>query len=209
MLALPIALSRAIGVFAPAFSRPVWPPVQVLRTGAVLAPGQRTVTAMLRMMGRSAAPDLQTDHRVLHRAVWAPLTASRLLLRLLVAGCIPRGVVVLGLGRHQRTPPRRSEQSQRHLPRSRAVLPRAFWQSQWPALARLYGAGPSLLGRPRLGAALADGLVSRRARLGATGPPSSAFDSTGGAEEAARRALVACTRGRLGGRQPFGGSGTA
>jgi hypothetical protein len=97
MLALPIALSRAIGVFAPVFSRPVWPPVQVLRTGAVLAPGQRTVTAMLRMMGRSAAPDLQTDHRVLHRAVWAPLTARRLLLRLLVAGCIPRGVVVLGL----------------------------------------------------------------------------------------------------------------
>ena len=97
MLSLPIAFSSAIGVFAPVFSRPVWPHGQVLLTGAVLAPGQRTVTALLRSMGRSAAPNFPTYHRVLHRAVWSPLTASRLLLRLLVAVCIPRGVVVLGL----------------------------------------------------------------------------------------------------------------
>jgi len=96
-LSLPIAFSSAIGVFAPVFSRPVWQHVKVLLTGAVLAPGQRTVTAILRIMGRSAAPDFQTYHRVLHRAVWSPLTASRLLLRLLVAVCIPRGVVVFGL----------------------------------------------------------------------------------------------------------------
>ena len=97
MLSLPIAFSSAIGVFAPVFSRPVWQHVKVLLTGAVLAPGQRTVTAILRMMGRSAAPDLQTYHRVLNRAGWSPLTASRLLLRLLVAVCIPRGVVIFGL----------------------------------------------------------------------------------------------------------------
>jgi len=75
----------------------VWQHVKVLLTGAVLAPGQRTVTAILRIMGRSAAPDFQTYHRVLNRAVWSPLTASRLLLRLLVAVFIPRGVVVFGL----------------------------------------------------------------------------------------------------------------
>ena len=97
MLSLPIAFRRAIGVFAPVFSRPVWPHVQVLLTGAVLAPGQRTVTAILRIMGRSAAPDFQTYHRVLNRAVWSPLKASQLLLRLLVAVFIPRGVVVCGL----------------------------------------------------------------------------------------------------------------
>ena len=97
MLALPIAFRSAIGVFAPVFARPVWPQVKVLRTGAVLAPGQRTVAAMLRMMGRRVAPDFPTYHRGLHRAVWSPLTASRLLLRLLVAVCMPRGVVVLGL----------------------------------------------------------------------------------------------------------------
>jgi hypothetical protein len=97
MLSLPIAFSSAIGVFAPVFSRPVWQHVKVLMTGAVLAPGQRTVTAILRMMGRSAAPDFQTYHRVLNRAVWSPLKASRLLLRLLVAVFIPRGVVIFGL----------------------------------------------------------------------------------------------------------------
>jgi hypothetical protein len=97
MLSLPIAFSSAIGVFAPVFSRPVWQHVKVLLTGAVLAPGKRTVTAMLRIMGRSAASDFQTYHRVLNRAVWSPLTASRLLLRLLVAVFVPSGVVVFGL----------------------------------------------------------------------------------------------------------------
>jgi len=97
MLSLPITFSSVIGVFAPVFSRPVWQHVKVLMTGAVLAPGKRTVTAILQIMGRSAALDFQTYHRVLNRAVWSPLKASRLLLRLLVAVFIPRGVVVLGL----------------------------------------------------------------------------------------------------------------
>ncbi len=78
-------------------SRPVWQHVKVLLAGAVLAPGKRTVTAVLQIMGRGAASDFQTYHRVLNRAVWSPLTASRLLLRLLVAVFIPRGVIVLGL----------------------------------------------------------------------------------------------------------------
>ena len=97
MLSLPIAFTSAIGVFAPVFSRPVWQHVKVLLTGAVLAPGKRTVTAILHIMGRRAAPDFQTDHRVLHRALWSPRTASRRRLRLLVAVFIPRNVVVLGL----------------------------------------------------------------------------------------------------------------
>jgi hypothetical protein len=97
MLSLPIAFPSALGGFAPVFSRPVWQHVQVLMTGAVLAPGKRTVTAIRRMMGRRAAPDFQTSHRGLKRAVWSPLKASRLLLRRLVAVCMPRGVVVFGL----------------------------------------------------------------------------------------------------------------
>jgi hypothetical protein len=97
MLSLPIAFSSVIGVFAPVFSRPVWPHVKVLLTGAVLAPGKRTVTSILQIMGRSAASDFQTYHRVLNRAVWSPLHASRLLLRLLVAVFVPRGVVLFGL----------------------------------------------------------------------------------------------------------------
>jgi hypothetical protein len=97
MLSLPIAFSSAIGGFAPVFARPVGQPVKSLMTGAVLAPGKRTVTAMLQSMGRRAASDFQTYHRGRHRAVWSPLTASRLRLRLLVAVCIPSGAVVCGL----------------------------------------------------------------------------------------------------------------
>jgi hypothetical protein len=97
MLTLPIAFRSAIGVFAPVFSRPGWQHVKILMTGAVLAPGQRTVTAILWIMGLSAAPNLQTYHRVLNRAVWSPLHASRLLLRLFVAVFVPRGVVICGL----------------------------------------------------------------------------------------------------------------
>jgi hypothetical protein len=97
MLSLPITFISVIGVFAPVFSRPVWQHVKVLITGAVLVPGSRTVAAILRIMGLSTASDFQTYHRVLNRAVWSPLTASRLLLRLLVAVFVPGGVVVFGL----------------------------------------------------------------------------------------------------------------
>src|SRR6266446_8924725 len=97
MLSLPITFTSVIGIFAPVFSRPVWQHVKVLLTGAVLAPGKRTISAILGIMGLGAAPHFQTYHRVLNRAVWSPLTASRLLLRLLVAVFLPRGVVVFGL----------------------------------------------------------------------------------------------------------------
>jgi hypothetical protein len=60
LLSLPIAFSSVIGICAPVFSRPVWQQVKVLLTGAVLVPGQRTVTAILRIMGLSAAPHFQT-----------------------------------------------------------------------------------------------------------------------------------------------------
>ena len=75
MLSL-ITFTSVIGVFAPVSSRPVWQHVKVLLTGAILAPGKRTVTAILQIMGCSAAPDFQPYHRVLNRAVWSPLKAA-------------------------------------------------------------------------------------------------------------------------------------
>ena len=55
------------------------------------------MTAILQIMGRSAEPDFQTYHRALNRAVWSPLTASQLMLKLLMAVFVPRGVVLFGL----------------------------------------------------------------------------------------------------------------
>jgi DDE superfamily endonuclease len=97
MLSLPITFISVMAVFAPVFSKPVWQHVKVLITGAILAPGRRTITAALRVMGLSTELHFQRYHRVLNRAVWSPLMASRLLLRLLVAMFVPWGVVVFGL----------------------------------------------------------------------------------------------------------------
>jgi len=94
---LPITFPSVMGVFAPVFSRPGWQPVQGLMRGAILAPGQRTVTAMRQRMGRRAAPAWQTYHRDLHRAVGSPRKARRRLRRRLGAVFLPRGVVILGL----------------------------------------------------------------------------------------------------------------
>lgn len=62
-----------------------------------MAPGQRTVTAILRIMGLSSEKHFQNFHRVLNRAVWSSREASRVLLGLLVAAFAILGPVVLGL----------------------------------------------------------------------------------------------------------------
>jgi hypothetical protein len=97
MLTWPIEFISVIVTFMPLFSKPVWEHVKVLLAGAILAPGNRTVTAALRVMGLSQEKNFQTYHRVLNRAVWSALAGSRLLLKLLLAIFVPSGVVVCGL----------------------------------------------------------------------------------------------------------------
>ena len=97
MLTLPQEYCTLILAFAPIFSPGIWPHVQVLLVGAILAPGQRTVTAVLRIMGLSHDPHFQNYHRVLNRAVWSSLKASRVLLLLLVQAFATRGPLVFGL----------------------------------------------------------------------------------------------------------------
>jgi hypothetical protein len=83
--------------YAGLFSKRVWQHVQILLLGAILAPGQRTVTAILRIMGLSCEKHFQNFHRVLNRAIWSSREASRVLLGLLVATFAVFGPVVLGL----------------------------------------------------------------------------------------------------------------
>jgi DDE superfamily endonuclease len=86
-----------IQVFAPHFSNLVWQQALVLVVGALLAPGRRTVTAILRVMGLSDERQFQAFHRVLNRAVWSSWALSRTLLRLLVETFVPSGPVLCGL----------------------------------------------------------------------------------------------------------------
>lgn len=97
MLTLPVELANLIVAFAPLFSKPVFEHLHVLIAGAILAPGKRTVTSALRVMGLSADKHFQNYHRVLNRAVWSSLAASRILLSLLVAAFAPTGVLVMGI----------------------------------------------------------------------------------------------------------------
>jgi hypothetical protein len=62
-----------------------------------LTPNQRTVTAVLRVMGLSRDKHFQNYHRVLNRAVWSSREVSRVLLNLLVATFALIGPVILGL----------------------------------------------------------------------------------------------------------------
>ena len=97
MLTLPSEYLTLIQVFAPLFSKRIWYHVQVLVIGAILAPGKRTVTSALRIMGLSQEPHFQNYHRVLNRAVWSSREVSRILLTLLVTTFAAVGDSVMGL----------------------------------------------------------------------------------------------------------------
>ncbi len=89
MLTLPDAYNTLFKQVQPYFSRRIWRSALVLAVGAVLAPGKRTITAILRIKGLSQDRHFQTCHRVLNRAVWSSLDRSAILLRLLLCTCLP------------------------------------------------------------------------------------------------------------------------
>jgi hypothetical protein len=94
---LPEGIILVLASFAPLFSHRVWPHAQLLLVGALLAPGARTVTAALRVMGLSGERHFTNYHRVLNRVTWSARQASRILLGLLVTSLVPSGApIVLG-----------------------------------------------------------------------------------------------------------------
>jgi hypothetical protein len=101
MLDLPKGIIQVLRPFEPVFSERVWEWAKILVVGAILTPGQRTVTAALRVMGLSDEAQYQNYHRVLNRAVWSCRQLSRTLLRLLLASFVAADTpVVLGLDEH-------------------------------------------------------------------------------------------------------------
>ena len=84
MLTLSDAIVVVLLPFATLFTSPTWQKAQLLLVGAVLTPGQRTVAAALRVMGRSGHRDYARYHEVLNRAVWSSREVARVLLVLLL-----------------------------------------------------------------------------------------------------------------------------
>jgi DDE superfamily endonuclease len=96
MITVPKAFAALMATYAPLFTKRVWHHVQVLMIGGILAPGQRTVTAALRVMGLAQVKSFQKYHRVLNRTVWSSLEGARLLRLLLVSLLAHSGPLVMG-----------------------------------------------------------------------------------------------------------------
>src|SRR3954449_2462141 len=97
MLRLPARFAAVILCFAPLFRQLTWRHAQVLLVGAILVPGQRTVTGILRISGLCWERRFVNYHRVLNRAAWSGRAAARVLLGLLLDAFLPAGPVLLGL----------------------------------------------------------------------------------------------------------------
>src|ERR687898_760584 len=91
MRTLPPKMVQVLAPFAPLFSKRVWQNAQLLLVGVILAPGARTVSSALRAVGLDREKRFHRYHRVLSRASWSSLEASRVLLRLLVETFVPEG----------------------------------------------------------------------------------------------------------------------
>ena len=87
---------KLLALFSKHCSGRIWPYAQVLLTGAILTRGQRTVTALLRVMGLGQEKHFVNYHRVLQRAVWSSLAVSRTLLLLLVQTLVLTGPILVG-----------------------------------------------------------------------------------------------------------------
>ena len=85
----PPALAAWLSVFRSCFTAPVWNRVLVLVAGAVLAPGKRTVTQALRVMGLGEAPQFRRYHEVLDRARWDARAVARQLLLYVLDRLLP------------------------------------------------------------------------------------------------------------------------
>ena len=95
---LPPRFAVPIRAFASVFSQErTWHRAELLLIGAILAPGRRTVTSLLRIVGLGRERRFTDHHRVLNRAAWDARAAARLLLGLLIAAFAPAGPVVLGI----------------------------------------------------------------------------------------------------------------
>ena len=87
---------KLLTMFSTQCSARIWSYAQVMITGAILARGQRTVTALLRVMGLSDEKHFVNYHRVLQRAVWSSLAVSHTLFVILVQTFVPTGPILIG-----------------------------------------------------------------------------------------------------------------
>ena len=97
MPSLPPAIVPLLSPFASLFDARTWRKVQILLTGVIPAPGRRTVSTALYVLGLQGRGDFALFHHVLSRASWSSLAVSRVLLDQLVRQLVPTGPLRLAI----------------------------------------------------------------------------------------------------------------
>ena len=97
MIILSPDFAPIILAFQPLMLNRTWEHAVVLLVGAILAPGKRTVSSVLRIMGRRQERRFQNYHRVLNRAAWDLRRGGAILLGLLIQRFAPRGRLLFGM----------------------------------------------------------------------------------------------------------------
>jgi hypothetical protein len=86
---------QLLAIFSLAFTAPTLANGLVLLYGTILAPGRRTVSAALRVMGLGTGRSWSNYHRVLNRARWSMWVVSKLLFGLILEHLVAEGPVIL------------------------------------------------------------------------------------------------------------------
>ncbi len=98
MLHLPGPIIPILRPFRAVFRTKTWDRAQLLLLGAIVAPGQRTVTSVLRVIDPRHERQFQRYHRMLNRATWSSRALNELLLHVLLRAFVPDdGPVIVGI----------------------------------------------------------------------------------------------------------------
>lgn len=153
---MPNEIIALLLAFAPLFSRPVFAQVQVLVVGAIRAPGKRTVTSALRVMGFAQEEHFQNYHRVRNRAKWSSYQAARILLDLLVRKFASSGAIVIGID--ETLEQRQGEQiAPKGIYRDAARSSKSFWvKSSGLRSSQFHAPGSGCWGGSGLGVAVSE-----------------------------------------------------
>src|SRR3954468_21443707 len=194
--------AAVILTFAPVFvQQRTWRHAELLLIGAILAPGKRTVTSLLRIAGLSRERRFTTYHRVLNRAGWGRPRGGTPAARPPDRRRRAERPCAAGHRRHDRASAGQADQRQRHLPRPGPVLEGSLREGQWPALAEPDAPGPGPVGRAHLGASVPHRAGTFGALLPRARQAAQEADGLGTADGAASAAMAAWARDCAAGRQ--------
>jgi hypothetical protein len=101
MTGLPAPIVQIFSMFAPLFSRPVYKNALELLTAHFLCKGKRTVTNLIRCLGKHKDRNFTKYHYILRKAKWSTFKASKILFLLIIDMLLPKDTpIVINIDSH-------------------------------------------------------------------------------------------------------------